>query len=290
VNTSLQANVDASEAILSAVPVGKLFKPLKTAIGKHAKKLNPLVKRLDVLHAKTNKATRNMTASAKKARKARDTLAEVRGRIADTQRALDAATTASKRRELQQQLTGLKKTERSAKRVATILSADHQADIRELRRIKAEEEKLARKVDQILKKIRRLDAEVLKLKKQVREAIDKRVAVVRPDWAREAVEGFVDDIDAKINGPLKIVSSKLRKLSSDELLKILKKGTATSSVVQLLKSTYTESVRQITHVKVPVWEADITVSFDQEGRPTVADNSHGRWVFTVLTAPTIQTS
>jgi hypothetical protein len=290
VSTSLNANLDASDAILSAIPVGKLFKPLKKSIGKYADDLNPLAKRLKRFHSEVLTATKKMEKSRGQALTARRHVAEVRGWVADAQQELRAAKTRAERDRIERKLADLKKTENAAKKAERVESLQYQRDLRKLRSIKADEAKLARKVDKILKKIRKLDEQVLELKAKVREAIDKRVKGIEPDWAREYVEQWVDDLDRAVTPPIQHVASRVKKLSTNTLLAIVKSGSATSSLVGLLKGTYTETVNKIANVKIPMWDASYLVSFDQAGTPSFADNSQSRFIFTIETEPVLRTT
>lgn len=290
VRTSLNANLDAVGLVLGLVPGGKLFKPLKKRVAKHAKKLNPLAKRLKRYSARVAKARKEMAATGAAVRSARRRLAEAREAVRDTKEQLASATTQSEKERLASHLAAMRRAENAAKRVERSASHEHQAAIRQLRRVKAHEEKAARDVDAILKKIRKADGWVDRMKKALNAAVDRRVDAIHPEWAREVVRELVKRVMPHVMAAVDAVHAKLRELTSRALLAVLESRHATKALMEHLKSTYTAAVRRITAVHIPVWDANFTVSFDQEGRPTIVDNSESRLIFTILTTPDLRTT
>lgn len=290
VTASLQARLNAVDAALSAVPLGKLFKPAQKVLSKHAKKLNPLAKTLK-RHADRAKAAAARTDRS-------------RARLQGTQNQLRRAYAELNQSEFDLSVTGAgpqrdallgdvarhKKNVAAAKRMERIHAADLAADQRVLNRIKTDEAKAARAVDAALKKVKSGVGAAADFRATVVRELYRAVDKVNPAWAREVVRALADQLVAYIDAAVANVKAQVKSLSSAALVKLAGSNKATTKVLNSLKATYQSTLQRATSIGVPIWDADFIVSIGQDGSTSVADNSRSRWLFTVKASPTVETS
>jgi hypothetical protein len=125
---------------------------------------------------------------------------------------------------------------------------------------------------------------------KVVEALYRAVDRVNPAWAREVARALTDQLVRSIDYAIGNVKNQVKSLTASSLTKIAGSSTATSRLLAQLKSTYQTSLQRVTGIGVPIWDADFVVSLGQDGSTSVADNSRSRFVLTVNSSPTVNTS
>lgn len=290
VTTSLQANLNAFDVVMSRVPVGKLFKPAQKILKKHAKKLNPVAKQLRKYNAKVRSTSTRVNKARIAVTRARKQTEELRSFLNQAQADLANTKVRAERTAIKKRISSLKKSAEAAKRVERVKSIDYQVSLRDLRKIKAEEAKIARKVDSVLQEVRKKLDKVTNFKQQIIRALDQAVDSVHPAWAREVVRKLTDQLIKQVDKVLDSVKREVKQLATSTVSKALRAGSASTGVLDHMKATYEFGLRQLSNIGFPVWDANFTVTLDQTGNAFVADNSASRFIFTVKAKPTVHTS
>lgn len=290
VSTSLRANLNAVDAVLNAVPVGKLFGPAKKALGKYSKKLNPIAKQLRKHSEKVWKASKRVEKTEVAVRKARARTAELNRLVAAAKAQVGLTRTNAERKVAVARVAALTRSAQSAKRVERKLSLDNQRAYSDLRKAKADQSKSARNVEKVLKSVRSALDKATNFKTKIVDGLNAAVNNVRPDWAREVVRKLADQLIAQMDRALAAFKTSIKSLKSSKLAKIMDSGTATSEILTHLKNEYAAGLDKISSIGIPVWDANLTVSIDQSGNLAVADNSQSRFMFTVKAKPTVTTN
>lgn len=290
ISTSLHANLNAADALANAIPVGKLFKPVKKVLKKYTKKLNPVTKRLKQQQKKVAAANKRAQKAGEQVRKARANVTQLRGFLADAEAELRSAKTRSERTATKKRIASLKKSAEAAKRAERTFSIDYQRSLSSLRAVKAQESKVIKQVDQVLKDVRKAVAKVTDFKQAIASALNKAADNVRPDWAREVVKHLVSRLMAYVDQALANLKSYVKNLSVRTVGNALTSGSSTSGLLSQLKSSYERILASISTIGVPVWDGNYTVSLDQSGNAFVADNSVSRFIFTVESENTLKTT
>lgn len=287
VSTSLRANVNAIDAVLGAVPAGKLFSPAKKALGKYGKKLNPLAKQLRKDAEKVLKASQRATRAQAAVRKARARTTELNRLVDAAKQQVGLTRTSAERKVALARVEALTRSAQSAKRAERKLSLDSQRAYSALRSAKAGQSKSARKVEKVLKATRSALDKATNFKNKIVDGLNNAVNNVRPDWAREVVRKLADQLIAQLDRALATFKQSVRSLKPATIAKILDSGNATGQILIYLKNQFADGLNRLASIGVPVWDANITISIDQSGNFSVADNSQSRFIFTVKATPKV---
>ena len=268
--TTLKANLDAVGLLLQAIPAGKILNALEKALKKYADKLNPLVKKLRKFDKSVTDASHAVEKAAADLSETRAKLAELQHSITGIKADIKAATSQAERDRLTKELNKLVKRQKLTEGVEKVYVRDRQDALDKLHKVKAEEAKVSRKVDAVLKKVRKALDKFDELKKDIDKGIDDYVDNIHPGWAREVVQEAVKRLREPVDNVLGTVESKVKHLTAAKLEEILNSNKATSGILSFLKATYDNGISAITKIKIPVWDGDLSVSFDQAGSPSVA--------------------
>lgn len=273
-------------------PVGKAFKPLEKAIGKHASKLDPLAKKLRIYEEKVRKAAKKVEGATARAADAEKKLTKTRKQLNKAIRQIKKAQDPERRKKLQRKVNRLHSLEKQQKKITQTrqnqlerAKADHAAT-------KRDEAKIARQLNEVLDQVKTALKKANNLVKRYSDALDAKVKGIKPDWAREVVEKLVRELIPPLEDSVDNLNDQIAGLTVGKLMDKMDatKGEASSVLVKYLKSGFEKSIGKITDIDVPFWLADFQVSVDDDGEVHFLDNSTSYFGLTVKSDVEVTTS